>query len=195
MGITSGHLGGRAGVAGCAAGQYRAYDRVRTLLTPEHFADPVHACIYEAIGRRIDAGQIADATALRTEFEEAGTLDAVGGSAYLAQLLTSMVGVINADAYGGAIRGAWLGRLLIGAGTTLLEGATGSSTGQPEADISDIENDILLDLATDEARRVVGAANQVDETADREARVLLDRIHSGLDDAHARADRLLARLG
>jgi replicative DNA helicase len=50
------------------------------LLTPEHFADPVHACIYEAIARRIDAGQVADAVTLRTEFEQAGTLDAVGGA-------------------------------------------------------------------------------------------------------------------
>jgi len=31
--------------------------------------------------------------------------------------------------------------------------------------------------------------------ADREARALLERINTGLDEAHARADRLLARLG
>jgi hypothetical protein len=42
--------------------------------------------------------------------------------------------------------------------------------------------------------RIVRSTGQDDDVADREARLLLDRINAGLDEAHARADRLLARL-
>ena len=74
----------------------RAYERVSEFLAPEHFADPIHGRIYQAVTRRIEAGQLADAVTLKAEFEHAGILDEVGGTAYLAQLLTAMVGIINA---------------------------------------------------------------------------------------------------
>jgi hypothetical protein len=194
-GLPPADLAAEQALLGALLANNRVYDRVREFLAPGHFADPVHARIYETIARRIEAGQGADTITLRTEFERAGTLDEIGGTAYLAQLLTSMVGTIRAADYGGAIRGAWLGRLLIGAGTTLLgDEAAGSNTDQLEDGTSIPEDEMLLDLATDEARRLVGVAHQEDESADREARLLLDRIHSGLDEAHARADRLLARL-
>ena len=69
----------------------RAYERVSEFLAPEHFVDPVHGRIYQAVARRIEAGQLADAITLKAEFEHAGILDEVGGVPYLAQLLTSMV--------------------------------------------------------------------------------------------------------
>src|SRR5512146_1140662 len=81
----------------------KAYERVGEFLAPEHFADPVHGRIFGAIQRRVEAGQLADAVTLRAEFEHNGLLDEVGGPAYLAQLLTAMVGVINAGEYGRVI--------------------------------------------------------------------------------------------
>src|SRR5690242_11640039 len=74
----------------------RAYERVAEFLEPEHFADPIHARIFQAIVRRIAKGQLADAVTLKAEFEHSGVLEEVGGTAYLAQLLTAMVGIINA---------------------------------------------------------------------------------------------------
>src|SRR5574340_1051622 len=73
----------------------KAYERVSEFLAPDHFADPIHGRIYQAISRRIEAGQLADAVMLKAEFEHAGILDEVGGTAYLAQLLSAMVGIIN----------------------------------------------------------------------------------------------------
>src|SRR6202000_2752558 len=69
----------------------KAYERVSEFLAPEHFVDPVNARIYQAIARRCEAGQVADPVTLRAEFEHSGVLDEVGGTAYLAQLLSSMV--------------------------------------------------------------------------------------------------------
>src|ERR1700686_2647353 len=78
----------------------KAYERVSEFLSHEHFADPVHARIFQAIARRC-------------EFEHSGVLDPVGGIPYLAQLLSAMVGIINAGDYGRLIRDAWLRRQLI----------------------------------------------------------------------------------
>jgi len=73
-----------------------AYERVSEYLAAMHFADPIHGRIYQSIARRIEAGQLADAITLKAEFEHSGVLEEVGGTAYLAQLLSSMVGIINA---------------------------------------------------------------------------------------------------
>jgi replicative DNA helicase len=63
----------------------KAYERVAEFLIPEHFADPIYGRIYQAIARRIEAGQLADAVTLKAEFEHSGVLEEAGGTAYLAQ--------------------------------------------------------------------------------------------------------------
>src|SRR6202789_2594906 len=77
----------------------KAYERVSEFLAPDHFADPIHGRIFQAIARRVEAGQLADAVTLKAEFEHGGVLDEVGGTAYLALLLSAMVGIINAGEY------------------------------------------------------------------------------------------------
>jgi replicative DNA helicase len=116
----------------------RAYERVSEYLAPTHFADPIHGRIYQSISRRIEAGQLADAVTLKAEFEHSGVLEEVGGTAYLAQLLSSMVGIINAGEYGKAIHDSWLRRQLIDIGETVVNNAFGANadldgTGQIEA--------------------------------------------------------------
>ena len=104
----------------------KAYERVSDFLLPEHFADPVHGRVFLAIARRVDQGQLADAITLKAEFEHSGLLDEVGGAGYLAQLLSAMVGIINAGEYGRAIHDAWLRRELIDVGETLVNNAFGA---------------------------------------------------------------------
>lgn len=104
----------------------KAYERVSDFLLPDHFADPIHGRVYLAIQRRVEAGQLADAITLKAEFEHSGTLDEVGGTAYLAQLLTAMVGIINAGEYGRAVYDAWLRRQLIDIGETVVNNAFGA---------------------------------------------------------------------
>ena len=109
----------------------KAYERVSEFLAGEHFADAVHGRIYSAIQRRVEAGQLADAVTLRAEFEHSGLLDEVGGTAYLAQLLGAMVGIINAGEYGRVIHDAWLRRQLVDLGETMVNRAFGA---EPELD-------------------------------------------------------------
>ena len=127
----------------------KAYERVSEFLSHEHFADPVHARIFQAIARRCEAGQIADPVTLRGEFEHSGVLDPVGGIPYLAQLLSAMVGIINAGDYGRLIRDAWLRRQLIEVGETVVNRAFGS---EPELDGGmqiEAAEQVLFNLATE----------------------------------------------
>jgi replicative DNA helicase len=126
----------------------KAYERVSEFLAAEHFIDPVHGRIYQAIARRCEAGQIADPVTLRGEFEHTGVLDEVGGTAYLAQLLGAMVGILNAGDYGRVIRDAWLRRQLIDIGEVVVNRAFGA---EPELDgVAQIEaaEQTLFNLAT-----------------------------------------------
>jgi len=127
----------------------KAYERVAEFLIPEHFADSIHGRIYQAISRRIEAGQLADAVTLKAEFEHSGVLEEVGGTAYLAQLLSAMVGIINAGEYGRAIHDAWLRRQLIEIGETVVNNAFGA---EPELDGPaqvEVAEHSLFQLATD----------------------------------------------
>ncbi|MCO6414777.1 replicative DNA helicase [Siccirubricoccus sp. KC 17139] len=127
----------------------KAYERVSEFLAPEHFADPVHGRIFRAIQRRIEAGQLADVVTLRPEFEHSGLLDEVGGPAYLAQLLSAMIGIINAGEYGRIIHDCWLRRQLVDVGEEVVNRAYG---GEPELDAKaqlEAAEQRLFDLAKD----------------------------------------------
>ena len=58
-------------------------------------------------------------------------LEEVGGTAYLGQLLTAMIGIINAGDYGHTVHDAWLRRQLIEVGEVLVNRAFGA---EPELD-------------------------------------------------------------
>ncbi|MBV9776398.1 MAG: replicative DNA helicase [Acetobacteraceae bacterium] len=126
----------------------KAYERVAEFLTADHFADPIHGRIYRAIVRRIEAGQLADAVTLKGEFEHSGVLEEVGGTAYLAQLLTAMVGIINAGEYGRAIHDAWLRRQLIDVGETVVNNAFGADPELAGAEQIEAAEQTLFQLAT-----------------------------------------------
>jgi replicative DNA helicase len=129
----------------------RAYERVSEFLSPEHFADSIHGRIYHAIARRIEAGQLADAVTLKADFENSGVLEEVGGNAYLAQLITAMVGVINSGEYGRAIHDAWLRRQLIDIGETVVNNAFGANRELDGAQQIEAAEHSLFQLATDGA--------------------------------------------
>ncbi|MFO0188107.1 MAG: replicative DNA helicase [Alphaproteobacteria bacterium] len=124
--IPPSNLAAEQALLGALLANNKAFERVGEYLAPDHFADPVHGRIFQAIKRRVEAGQLADAVTLRAEFEHSGLLDEVGGPAYLAQLLSAMVGVINAGEYGQVIYDAWLRRQLVDLGEVVVNRAFGA---------------------------------------------------------------------
>ena len=110
----------------------KIHGRISDFLAPEHFADPANSRVYQAISRRVAAGQVADCVTLRVEFEASGALRDVGGSAYLAKLLAAMVGVDIAVDYAKSVHDAWLRRQLIDIGSSVVENAFGAD---PDLDV------------------------------------------------------------
>ncbi|NHO32429.1 replicative DNA helicase [Acetobacter fallax] len=129
----------------------RAYDRVSDFLTGAHFANQINGAIYDAIAKRIEGGQLADPVTLRATLEHSGILDEVGGIPYLARLLTSTVGIINAGDYGRAIHDAWLRRQLIDIGETMVNNAFGGVDLDGQDQIAAGEEQ-LFRLATDKGQ-------------------------------------------
>ncbi len=120
------NLAAEQALLGALLANNKAYERVAEFLIAEHFADPVHGRIYDAIAKRVNAQQLADPVTLRAEFEHSGVLDEVGGISYLATLLSAMVGIINASEYGRTILDAWIRRQLIDIGEEVVNQAFGA---------------------------------------------------------------------
>ncbi len=100
-----------------------AFEKVSDFLFPQHFADPVHARIFEACGKLIERGQIANAIQLKNLFEREELLSDVGGAQYLAKLQSSFVTIINAEDYGRTIHDLYLRRQLIALGEDVVNDA------------------------------------------------------------------------
>jgi replicative DNA helicase len=103
----------------------RSFERVSEFLRPEHFALHPHGRIFEACGKLIERGQIADTVTLKNFFEADESLADIGGPSYLAELAASAVTTINAEAYGRTIYELHLKRQLIALGEDVVNRAYG----------------------------------------------------------------------
>ena len=99
------------------------FDKVNEFLRPEHFADALHGRIYEAAGKLIERGQIANVLTLKNLFDQDPALAEHGGAQYLARLAASVVTVINAEDYGHTIHDLFLRRELIDLGEEMVNSA------------------------------------------------------------------------
>lgn len=80
-----------------------AFDQVAGFLSADHFYEPTHGDIYQAIATLIDGGKVADPLTLKPYFDEHEGLREVGGAAYLARLAGAAASIINAANYGHSI--------------------------------------------------------------------------------------------
>src|SRR3954471_3807035 len=90
------NAGAGAALLGALMIHNRRVEAVQLKLRPDHFFEPLHGRIYEAILRMTDANRIANPVTLRPLFEADEAIKDVGGPAYLAQLTGSGAAVIGA---------------------------------------------------------------------------------------------------
>jgi replicative DNA helicase len=126
----------------------RAYERVSEFLRKEHFADPIHGRIYEACGRLIERGQIADGTTLKHVFDADPEFAEIGGAEYVARLARAAVTVINAGEYGRIVYDLHLRRCLIELGGEVINDAYDTSVEATALDNIEVAEQKLYDLAT-----------------------------------------------
>jgi len=161
----------------------RAFSLVSSFLRPEHFCDPIHGTIYTECARLILKGRLADAVTLQSVFSDSGRLAEVGGTAYLAGLLSAMVGIINAAEYGRVIRDCWLRRQLSDVGAAMVTNAYGGGDVDGEGQLqSAVDNLMNLTSGSIDAPLVslASAAREAIEASERVARgESRDVIYSG----------------
>jgi len=123
------------------------YDRVHEFLEPGHFADALHGRIYDAIGKQIQRGQIANLLTLKNQFDQDPALIDLGGGQYLARLANAVVTIINAEDYGRVIHDLYLRRQLIELGEEVVNGAFRHDIDQPATDQIEVAEQRLYELA------------------------------------------------
>ena len=141
------NLEAEQGLLGAILVNNRAFEQVGEYLTAEQFADPAHGRIFEACGRLIERGQIANPVTLKPLFDQDEALADVGGAQYLVRLAASVVTVINAEDYGRAIRDAHIRRQLIDLGEDIVNDAYTQDLDAPATDQIEIAEGKLFSLA------------------------------------------------
>jgi replicative DNA helicase len=105
----------------------RIGEDVQLKLRPEHFFEPLHGRIYEAILKLLDRNMLATPVTLRPLFEGDAGMRELGGPAYLAQLTGSGAALIGARDFANQIYDLALLRALVGVGRTMVEQALDTS--------------------------------------------------------------------
>jgi replicative DNA helicase len=156
------------------------FDKVNEFLRPDHFADALHGRIYEAAGKLIERGQIANALTLKSLFDQDPALLEHGGAQYLARLAASVVTIINAEDYGRAIHDLHLRRQLIDLGEVMVNTAHDHDLDLPATGQIETAEEKLFRLAetgdTENGLRplteaLTGAINMAEAAVKREGHV------------------------
>ena len=99
------------------------YDRVASIIKPEHFYDPVHQRIYEIAAARIAKNALASPVTLKSFMEDDEGLKELGGPAYLVRLAGAAISAFAARDYAQMIYDLAIRRELIGLGKTISDKA------------------------------------------------------------------------
>ena len=92
------------------------YDRIASLVRPEHFYDPVHQRIFEIAASRIVKNALASPVTLKAFLEDDQGLKELGGPAYLVRLAGAAISSFGARDYAQMIYDLAVRRELIGLG-------------------------------------------------------------------------------
>jgi len=92
------------------------YDRIASIIGPQHFYDPVHARIYEIAATRIAKNALASPVTLKAFMEDDEGLKELGGPAYLARLAGTAISAFAVRDYAQMIYDFAIRRELIGLG-------------------------------------------------------------------------------
>lgn len=135
------NLEAEAAVLGALLIDNRLVDDVQRILREDHFFDPVHGRIYQAIIRLVvDKNMIANPVTLKPMFEADEGLKELGGVGYLVKITESGVALIGARDFATQIYELALLRALIGVGREMVEKAVDTSESvDPKEQIEEAE--------------------------------------------------------
>jgi len=119
------------------------FDRIASVVSPEHMFDPVHARIYETCAARIQKNLLVSPVTLKPYFEEDEGLKEIGGPAYLVRLQAASISAFAARDYAQMIYDLAIRRELIALGHTIADRAgTVDTQSDPKSQIVDAEQQL-----------------------------------------------------
>lgn len=166
-------------------------------LVPEHFADPLHGRVYEAIGQLIAGGIRADVITLKKQFDQDGALKSIGGAQYLVDLAKSVVTIINADDYGRQVIDLWRRRQVVEAAREAIAAATQFAPGHAADGVIESLEERLAGIAGSgaETRPAMSAAQAMQGSLERaDAALRGERAAGGLSTGLVDLDKKLGGL-
>lgn len=167
----------------------RAFEQISDFLKPNHFADPIHAKIYEVISKLISRGHVADTITLKNYFEQEGILNDVGGYKYLIKLAESSSPLTNPEYYAQYIYDQFLRRELISTGYDIVNNAMKEDIDTPASAQIEAAEKRLYDLSDiGEAQRgfvnfsdaLAQSLGTIEKAYQKEGKI--SGISTGLDD-------------
>ena len=105
----------------------RIAEDVQIKIKAEHFFEPLHGRIYDAIMKLLDRDMIANPVTLKPMLDQDPALKELGGAAYLAQLTGNGAALIGARDFAAQIYDLALLRQLVSVGRELVENALDTS--------------------------------------------------------------------
>jgi len=100
------------------------FDRIASVIKPDHFYDPVHARIFEVASARISKNNLASPVTLKTFMAEDAGLAELGGPAYLIRLAGAAISAFAVRDYAEMIHDLAIRRELITVGNDIAAKAT-----------------------------------------------------------------------
>lgn len=132
----------------------RLFERIGELIAADHFYNPIHQRIFSVITDLIGQNRIADPITLKDYLGHDAALAGVGGAAYLDDLASGVVTILNAEHYARAIRDLHLRRQLISIGSDMVNSAFEPSVEEgAEAQIEAAEQELFQLASTGEVDR------------------------------------------
>ncbi|MCA1774433.1 MAG: replicative DNA helicase [Loktanella sp.] len=165
------------------------FDRIASIVGPQHFYDPVHARIFDTAARRIANNALASPVTLKTFLEDDEGLKELGGPAYLARLAGAAISAFAARDYAQMIYDLSVRRELILVGQTIAEKAARVNVeSEPREQIVEAEQELyrLAEQGSSETgfqsflKAVTGAVNTANAAYQRDGQ--LSGISTGLVD-------------
>jgi replicative DNA helicase len=105
----------------------RVAEDVLQKLRPEHFFEPLHGRIYDAISTLVGDNRLATPVTLKPLFQADAAMKELGGPAYLAQLTGNPASLIGARAFADQVYDLAVLRALVSVGRNLVDSALDTS--------------------------------------------------------------------
>ena len=140
--------------------------KVAEFLRPEHFYDPSHQSIYQAILELYERREPLDIVTLAEQLKKSRKLSAAGGSEMLAGLVDSVPTASHIEHYGRLVKDTWLKRQLIDLSAAGNELAFDQSRSTAEI-LDEVEQKIFSLSQQEDRRGFISVKDALAESFDR----------------------------